>query len=77
VNGEIRADTTGANPAGDPMRLLLWLANKGAHTMGGLSAGCVIITGSLTGVLFVTPPVDLRADLPGLGAVRVSIEQSP
>jgi 2-keto-4-pentenoate hydratase len=74
VNGEIRADTTGGNPAGDPLQLLLWLANQGAHSMGGLAAGCVITTGSLTGVVFATPPVELRADLPGLGAIRLSVE---
>jgi len=74
VNGEVRANTTGGNPAGDPLRLLLWLANDGAHSMGGLGAGCVVTTGSLTGVIFATPPVNLRADLPGLGTVRMSIE---
>jgi 2-keto-4-pentenoate hydratase len=74
VNGEVRANTTGGNPAGDPLRLLLWLANNSAHSMRGLSAGCVVTTGSLTGVIFATPPVDLRADLPGLGTVRISVE---
>jgi 2-keto-4-pentenoate hydratase len=74
INGEVRADTVGGNPAGDPMRLLLWLANVGARRAGGLRSGNIITTGSLTGVIFVKPPVVLHADLPGLGAVRVTIE---
>jgi 2-keto-4-pentenoate hydratase len=74
VNGEVRADVIGGNPAGDPLRLLLWLANDGAHSAGGLSAGSVITTGSLTGVIFVNPPVDLQADLPGLGTVCITVE---
>ena len=63
VNGEVRADTIGENPAGDPMRLLLWLANEGARSADGLRAGCVVTTGSLTGVIVVLPPVNVRAEL--------------
>jgi 2-keto-4-pentenoate hydratase len=74
VNGDIRAETIGGNPAGDPMRLLLWLANIGSRAAGGLRAGSVITTGSLTGVVLVSPPVHLRADLPGLGTVSVSVK---
>jgi 2-keto-4-pentenoate hydratase len=73
VNGQVRADTIGGNPAGDLSRLLLWLANNGAHAMGGLAADCLITTGSLTGVIFVRPPLTLRADLLGLGSVTISI----
>jgi 2-keto-4-pentenoate hydratase len=76
VNGEVRADVVGGNPAGDPLRLLLWLANVGAQADGGLAAGAVVTTGSLTGVIFVTPPVVLTADLPGLGTVRVTVDRS-
>lgn len=74
VNGEVRADKIGGNPAGDPLRLLLWLANEGARSAGGLHAGCVVTTGSLTGVIFVVPPVNVRADLPGLGTVCITVE---
>ena len=34
VNGEVRADAVGGNPAGDPLRLLMWLANGGAEIRG-------------------------------------------
>jgi 2-keto-4-pentenoate hydratase len=74
VNGIVLADVTGGNPAGDPVRLLHWLANDGSRALGGLRAGMVVTTGSLTGVEFVAPPVRAQADLPGLGTVNVAIE---
>lgn len=37
------------NPAGDMMRLLVWLANEGAVWAGGLKAGQFVTTGSWTG----------------------------
>jgi 2-keto-4-pentenoate hydratase len=74
VNGEVRADRVGGNPAGDPLRLLVWLANSGSRGAGGLRAGSVVTTGSLTGVIFVNPPVSLAAELPGLGTVRITVE---
>lgn len=44
---EVKART--ANPAGDMVRLVVWLANEGAHWAGGLRAGQVVTTGSWTG----------------------------
>jgi 2-keto-4-pentenoate hydratase len=37
------------NPAGDMVRLLVWLANEGATWAGGLRAGQVVTCGSWTG----------------------------
>ncbi len=37
------------NPAGDMLRLLVWLANEGAAWAGGLRAGQVVTCGSWTG----------------------------
>jgi len=37
------------NPAGDMLRLLVWLANEGARWAGGLEAGQWVTTGSWTG----------------------------
>jgi len=61
------------NPAGDMMRLMLWLANEGAVWAGGLRAGQIVTCGSWTGMTpagrgeVVTafagvPPVVLRLD---------------
>ncbi|MBV8913993.1 MAG: fumarylacetoacetate hydrolase family protein [Acetobacteraceae bacterium] len=49
-----------ANPAGNMMRLLLWLANTGARWAGGLKAGQVVTTGSWTGKEFVDPEAEAR-----------------
>lgn len=48
VNGaEVKVGT--GNPAGDMLRLVVWLANDGAHAAGGLLAGQFVTTGSWTG----------------------------
>ncbi len=50
VDGIVRVEGTGSNPAGtDLLRLLTWLANAGATRTGGLKAGDWITTGSWTG----------------------------
>ena len=47
VNGtEIKRRT--GNPAGDMIRLVIWLANEGARWAGGLQAGQFVTTGSWT-----------------------------
>src|SRR3954469_11265091 len=39
IDGERKIDAVGGNSAGDPVRLLAWLANAGAEPFGGLNAG--------------------------------------
>jgi 2-keto-4-pentenoate hydratase len=73
VDGEIAANVVGGNPAGDPLRLLHWLANEGATPFGGLRAGMVVTTGSVTGIKFAASRVRARAQLPGIGLVDVEI----
>ena len=60
------------NPAGDMIRMLLWLANEGAHWAGGLHAGQVVTTGSWTGKDPVPPGGEarIRFDHAGEAAVR-------
>ena len=48
------------NPAGDMLRLLVWMANTGAHWAGGLRAGQVVTTGSWTGKDPVPPGAEAR-----------------
>ncbi len=48
VNGAEVKRRTG-NPAGEMIRLVVWLANEGTHWAGGLKAGQVVTTGSWTG----------------------------
>jgi 2-keto-4-pentenoate hydratase len=73
VNGVPRANVVGGNPSKDLRRLLVWLANEGARARGGIRAGTVVTTGSMTGVLFVESPAAIAVELPGLGTVAVSI----
>ena len=62
---------TWGNPAGDPLRLLAWLANEGAHSLGGLRAGQWVTTGSCTGTVLVAPGTRVVADFPGLGRAEL------
>ncbi len=61
-----------ANPAGPMLRLVVWLANEGAHWAGGLQAGQVVTTGSWTAKDFVAPGASVRVvfDHCGEAAVR-------
>jgi 2-keto-4-pentenoate hydratase len=59
VDGQQLAKGTGSNPAGDPIALLVWLANHGSRWAGGLKAGEVVTTGSWIG----KSPVALRATI--------------
>ncbi|HWA79690.1 MAG TPA: fumarylacetoacetate hydrolase family protein [Acetobacteraceae bacterium] len=73
IDGKVAVEVAGGNPAGDPLRLLIWLANVGARPFGGLRAGTIVTTGSLTGIEFVTPPTKVEAQLPGVGFVTTTI----
>jgi 2-keto-4-pentenoate hydratase len=73
INGELAVDRIGGNSAGDPLRLLEWLANHGARSLGGLRAGQVVTTGSCTGTIFVEGSTRVSADFPGLGAIELDI----
>ena len=68
---EVKART--GNPGGPMLRLLLWLANTGAHWAGGLRAGQVVTTGSWTGKDEVPGGGAVRAEFARCGAVEVRI----
>lgn len=74
INGQLVADKVNGNSAGNPENLLLWLANKGAASLGGIKAGQYVTTGSCTGTVMVKPPVELKATLFGYGSLTVVIE---
>lgn len=59
------------NPAGDMLRLLVWLANTGARWAGGLRAGQVVTTGSWTGKNVVPPDAEVRMAFDHCGDVSV------
>jgi 2-keto-4-pentenoate hydratase len=50
-----------ANPGGEMLRLVVWLANAGTLWAGGLRAGQVITTGSWTGKDYAQPGAEVVA----------------
>ncbi|MFZ6764728.1 2-keto-4-pentenoate hydratase [Pseudoroseomonas sp. WGS1072] len=72
-NDRVVVEQVGGNSAGEPIRLIQWLANKGAHRYGGLKAGMVITTGSCTGMPAVEAGSRVRAEFAGVGAVETAI----
>lgn len=74
INGAVVGDKIDGNTAGNPEALLLWLANGGASSLGGIKAGQYVTTGSCAGTVMVKAPVEVKATLVGRGAVTVVIE---
>jgi 2-keto-4-pentenoate hydratase len=68
VSNEIRRT---ANPAGDMIRLIVWLANEGATWAGGLRAGQILTTGSWTAATPAPAHADVTAHFTGLGRVSL------
>jgi 2-keto-4-pentenoate hydratase len=54
IEGTPVIERTG-NPAGDMVRLMVWLANTGAVWAGGIEAGQIVTCGSWTGKAYVPP----------------------
>ncbi|MBP3981163.1 MULTISPECIES: 2-keto-4-pentenoate hydratase [unclassified Acidovorax] len=74
VNGAVAVQHSAwGNPAGDPLRLLTWLANDGARSLGGLRAGQWVTTGSCTGTVLVAPGTVVVADFAGLGRAELQL----
>ena len=72
IDGALRHEGRGGNSAGDPLRLLVWLANGGAGA-AGLRAGQVVTSGSVSGTVLVDPGVKVQAAFDGVGAVEIDI----
>ncbi len=66
---ELKAAT--ANPAGDMIRLIQWLADTGARWAGGLKAGHYITCGSWTGKNFVGPAAQVQIEFAHAGQAAV------
>ena len=71
VNG-VEAKRGHGNPAGDMVRLVMWLANEGAHWAGGLKAGQFVTTGSWTGKDFVPEGAQVRMVFGRCGTVEAN-----
>jgi 2-keto-4-pentenoate hydratase len=74
INGIEKGSGTGSRALGDPLNVLLWLANHQSARQRGLRAGEIVSTGTCTGVDAVHPGDVVQADFGALGAVEISFE---
>jgi 2-keto-4-pentenoate hydratase len=72
INGNPRGEGTGSRALGDPLNVLLWLANHMRAAGRGLEAGAIVSTGTCTGLDPVQPGDVARADFGELGAVEIA-----
>jgi len=72
VNGETKGSGTGARALGDPVNVMVWLANQQAKRGRGLKVGDVVSTGTCTGLDSVRPGDHVVAEFGSLGRVEVS-----
>ncbi|MBV1832579.1 2-keto-4-pentenoate hydratase [Novacetimonas pomaceti] len=73
INKRNVVEHIGGNSAGDPLRLLVWLANHASRRKIGISAGSIVTTGSTTGTIFVGHDTEIEADFPGIGSVHAHL----
>ena len=73
VDGELIKTTT-ANPAGDMIRLVQWLADTGTRWAGGLRAGQYVTCGSWTGKDMVPANAQVQVTFAHAGSVSVEFE---
>jgi 2-keto-4-pentenoate hydratase len=71
-NGEEVAAGVGSRALGDPVNVMVWIANH-LRTGSGLKAGEMVSTGTCTGLIRVTPGDILAADFGPIGALEVRL----
>jgi len=72
-NGKVRRRGTAAAAIGHPMVPLTWLANELSRTGVGMTAGQMVSTGTLTGMLAPKPGEEFVADFGPFGRIELSI----
>ena len=73
-NGKVVAEKTG-NPGGDLVAVIQRLADQAGTHCGGIRAGQIVTTGSMTGYIEVEPGTEVVARFPGLGELQVVFEK--
>jgi 2-keto-4-pentenoate hydratase len=73
VNGVSRGESIGGNTAGDPVRLLVWLANHAAQRGMPLGENDLITSGALTGMTLIDHPAEINGILEGIGSVALTL----
>ncbi|MCI0844339.1 MAG: fumarylacetoacetate hydrolase family protein, partial [Chloroflexi bacterium] len=73
INGEMVGDGHGSDVMGHPLEPLAWLANKLAEQGLGLTAGMVIITGSIVSPKPVNAGDSASIMIEGLGGAEITV----
>ena len=73
INGEERGQGEGARALGDPMNVMVWLANQQSRFGRGLKMGDIVSTGTCTGLDVVKPGDHVVADFGCLGLVETNL----
>lgn len=73
VNGAAKGQGTGSRALGDPINVMIWLANQQSKRGRGLLAGDVVSTGTCTGLDGVQPGDQVAADFGPLGMVELQL----
>jgi len=73
VNGDEVQAHRGGNSAGEPIRLLVWLANHAASRGKPIKAGDVVTTGSMTGTVFVESSAIVTVAFETLGTLTLTL----
>jgi len=71
INGAAKGSGTGSRALGNPLNVLLWLANHQSARGVGLKAGDIVSTGTCTGLDAVHPGDVVQANFGPLGAVAI------
>ena len=72
VNGKVVCEGRGGNALGDPLAVMVWLANKRSREGKGMSTGQVVNTGTTAGIFFAEPGGEAVADFGPLGQASLS-----
>jgi 2-keto-4-pentenoate hydratase len=75
IEGQAPKQGTG-NPAGDMIRLIVWLADEGAVWAGGLKAGQIVTCGSWTGITEATAGAPVTVTFAGFSPVVLRFQPS-
>ena len=73
VDGKVVFDKVDSHPQKDPLASLVEYAGMQADRLGGLRAGQIVTTGSLSGVTRIDRPVEIAGEISGIGGVAVKV----
>jgi 2-keto-4-pentenoate hydratase len=73
INGEERGSGEGSRALGDPLNVMVWLANQQSMFGRGLKAGDVVSTGTCTGLDAIASGDHVLADFGLMGKVELSV----